>query len=64
MSHIATNNSHEGLSAIMLKTEITDKSNPWHVWSMAECIDPAKVSGKFCVGDSDQMAPPDKVVVE
>lgn len=61
LGNIATNNSPQGLCAILQQAEINDEENPWHVCSMADRIDCSKVSGKLCVGDGDRMAPPDQV---
>jgi pimeloyl-ACP methyl ester carboxylesterase len=62
INHICTNNTPDGLRAILLQSEISDENNPWHVSKMADRIDTTKILGiKFCVGENDQMAPPEKV---
>lgn len=62
LNHICTNNTPEGLRAILVQAEINDETNPWHVRNMAERIDTTKLGGiKLCVGENDQMAPREKV---
>lgn len=61
LNHISTNNSPEGLSAILMQAEIQDKTDPYHVTNMGDRLGQTDVITKLCVGELDLMAPVDQV---
>lgn len=60
LNHICSNNSPEGLLAILQQAEIRDIHDPYHVSSMGDCLG-SRIISKLCVGELDQMAPVDQV---
>jgi pimeloyl-ACP methyl ester carboxylesterase len=60
LNHITSNNSAEGLLAILDHAEVGEESDPWHVRSMADRLNSMVVT-KLCVGQYDQMAPESQV---
>jgi pimeloyl-ACP methyl ester carboxylesterase len=60
MNHICSNNTPEGLLAILQQADVTDKNDPFHVSTMGDRLG-SSVTSKLCVGELDQMAPVDQV---
>lgn len=61
LSHISTNNSPDGLLAILQQAEVRDESDPCHVKNMGEKVGKTNIITKLCVGELDLMAPVDQV---
>jgi pimeloyl-ACP methyl ester carboxylesterase len=61
LNHVASNNSPDGLLAILEQAEVRDESDPWHVGCMADRLGGSTVETKICVGEHDHMAPESQV---
>ncbi|KAL3921003.1 MAG: hypothetical protein SGILL_002982 [Bacillariaceae sp.] len=61
LTHISTNNTPEGLSAILKQAEVRDESDPYHVRNMGDRLGQTGIITKLCVGELDLMAPVDQV---
>lgn len=62
LQHICSNNTPEGLLAILEQAEVTDKTDPFHVSKMGDRLG-SRVTSRLCVGELDQMAPVEQVTL-
>jgi pimeloyl-ACP methyl ester carboxylesterase len=59
--HIMSNNTPNGLLALLEQAEVTEENDPFHVVQMGGRLG-TKVVSKLCVGEHDRMAPVDQVL--
>jgi pimeloyl-ACP methyl ester carboxylesterase len=57
LNHITTNNSADGMLAILQQAEVRDERDLCHVKSMGERLGKIDIAIKLCVGELDLMAP-------